>query len=70
MANKWHILRGSVEQEILFPTKEIYNDYIKRLKNKEEPYEIISEREEKDGSVIVIMRKRYNYNNFLYSHER
>ena len=67
MAWSWKILRAAVEQEILFPAEDIFNTYIKSLQRKNEPFEITSKVENKDGSLTVIMRKRYNPQNpFLY----
>lgn len=67
MGWSWRILRAAVEQEILFPTVDIFNTYIKGLQKRNEPFEITSKIENEDGSLTVIMRKRYNpHNPFLY----
>lgn len=70
MAYKWTILKAAVEQEILFPSIRDYEEYKKKLERKEEPYEVVSETPQKDNSIIVTMRKRYNYNAFLRSQKK
>ena len=65
MAWKWKIVQAAVEQEIAFPDKACFEEYIKGLDQKQEPYQIVSENLQDDGSVIVVMRKRYNNNLFL-----
>ena len=68
MAYNWRILRAAVEQEILFPSMYSYKEYIDSMKRKGMPYEVIGEHERLDGSVVVLMRKRYNpMNPFLES---
>ena len=49
MGNPWRILKAAVEQEILFPSENCYKDYLTKLDQKNEPYEI----------------KRYNNNLFF-----
>ena len=63
MAWSWRILRAAVEQEILFPNKKVFETYVEGLQKKKEPYEIVNEIEDDDGTVTVIMRKRYNPQN-------
>ena len=65
MGYNWKILRASVEQEILFPSKLSFKAYIDVLERKEEPYQIIKQTDNEDGTVTVIMRKRYNNNEFF-----
>lgn len=65
MAWSWRILRSAVEQEILFPSEKGYEAYLEQLIRKEEPFEIVDEQENEDGTMTVIMRKRYNNNKFL-----
>lgn len=66
MAYRWKILRSAVEQEILFPSKEIYEDYkVKYFVEKHLPFQIVDEKENEDGTYIVIMRKPYNFTEFL-----
>ena len=68
MAWSWKILRAAVEQEILFPSADIFDKYINGLQRKNEPFEISSKVENDDGSLTVIMRKRYNPQNpFLHA---
>ena len=67
MAWKWKIQRAAVEQEILFPTREIYDTYIDKLVHSQETFEIIKEEDNEDGSMSVVMRKRYNNNPFMHS---
>lgn len=67
MAWSWRILRAAVEQEILFPSKSVFNAYIEGLQKKNEPFEITNQTENADGTLTVIMRKRYNpHNQFLW----
>lgn len=65
MAYSWKILRASVEQEILFPSKLSFEAYIDMLEQKKEPYQIMKQTDNEDGTVTVTMRKRYNNNIFL-----
>lgn len=68
MAYSWQILRAAVEQEILFPSRKVYEEYISSMERKGMPYEVIGEHERLDGTVVVLMRKRYNpMNPFLES---
>lgn len=68
MGYKWQILRAAVEQEILFPNRKVYEAYIDELKRKRMPHEVLGKHERLDGSVVVLMRKRYNpINPFLES---
>ena len=68
MGYNWQILRAAVEQEILFPSRKAYNDYIDGLESKGMPFEVISADVRLDGTMVVIMRKRYNpQNKFLKS---
>lgn len=68
MSYNWQILRAAVEQEILFPSRSAYEAYIDGLNRKDMPYEVIGEHERMDGSMVVLMRKRYNPGNaFLRS---
>lgn len=67
MAWSWRILRAAVEQEILFPSRRVFDEYTNRLSRKGEPFEVLSEKENADGSLVVLMRKRYNPQNpFLW----
>ena len=36
MGNTWRILKAAVEQEILFPSKNCYKDYVQKLYQKQE----------------------------------
>ena len=54
-----------MEQEILFPSEKVYETYLSELVRKEEPFEIVTEQENEDGTMTVVMRKRYNNNEFL-----
>lgn len=66
MAYRWKILRGAVEQEILFPSEKDYEEYLERyFVAKDLPFEIVDEQENEDGTYTVIMRKPYNNNAFL-----
>lgn len=67
MAWSWKILRAAVEQEILFPNKNVFDTYIEGLRKKKEPFEVLNVIEDGDGTLTVIMRKRYNPQNpFLW----
>ena len=66
MAYRWKILRGAVEQEILFDSEKDYEEYLEKyFVAKELPFEIVDEQENEDGTYTVIMRKPYNNNKFL-----
>ena len=65
MSYTWRVLRSAVEQERLFPSKEAYKAYIKRLDEKGLTYEVLDERTTAAEEVIAIMRKPYNNNLFL-----
>ena len=67
MGYNWQILRAAVEQEIQFPSRKAYEDYIGSLKRKEMPYEVLGEHERLDGTMVVLMRKRYNPQNAFLS---
>lgn len=68
MSNVWKIMRAAVEQEILFPSRKAYNDYIDGLERKGMPFEVIAAEYSDNGTVLVLMRKRYNPQNaFLKS---
>lgn len=71
MAWGWTILRAAVEQEILFPSEEKYNGYIDGMTRKGEPFEVESVTHNDDGTLTVLMRKRYNpHNAFLRRGEK
>ena len=63
MAYSWKIMRAAVEQEIQFPSRKAYTDYTESLWHKGLPYEVLEEVDNPDGTVTVIMRKRYNPQN-------
>ncbi len=65
MSRSWRILRAAVEQEILFPSKEVFEGYIKKLTDRGEPFEVIGRGQNPDGTYTALMRKAYNYNAFL-----
>ena len=67
MAYGWSILRAAVEQEIAFPSREIFENYVNSLKKKGISHEIIFEQVNPDGTCIVKIRKPYNNNRFLPS---
>ena len=68
MSYNWKILRAAVEQEIQFPSRKAYEDYIAGLVRTGMPHEVLGEHERLDGTMIVLMRKRYNPQNaFLRS---
>ena len=63
MSNVWKIMRAAVEQEILFPSRKAYNDYIDGLERKGMPFEVLSANVSQHGTMLVIIRKRYNPQN-------
>ena len=67
MAYGWKIQKAAVEQVILFPLVLCLRAYVDGLCRKGEPYEIISKTTNEDGSITVVIRKRYNQNEFLGS---
>lgn len=68
MANVWKILRAAVEQEILFPSRKAYEAYIDGLQRKGMPFEVIGAEYSDNGTMVVLIRKRYNpQNEFLES---
>ena len=70
MAYNWKIQRAAVEQEILFPNMDSFDDCLKRLIQRNEPFQVLSAVQNEDGTVTVLMRKRYNPQNaFLWSPE-
>ena len=69
MSWSWRILRGAVEQEILFPSEACYAAYIEKLTAADEPFEVVEKTANEDGTVVALMRKRYNQNLFLPSGE-
>ena len=70
MAWNWKIQRAAVEQEILFPAKEVYDSYVGKLEKSGEPFEVVSKKQNQDGSITAVMRKRYNNNLFLRNDEK
>lgn len=67
MPYKWNILKAAVEQVVLFPSEQDMRDYFTRLARKGEPYEIVTKTANTDGTLTVVVRKRYNQAEFLYS---
>ena len=65
MAYRWKILRAAVEQEILFPSTLDFENYVDGMGRKGEPCEVFQKKENADGTVTAILRKRYNNNEFL-----
>ena len=70
MAWSWKIIRAAVEQEILFPSQSCFDSYIEGLKKKQEPFEVLDTTENVDGSMTVVMRKRYNPGNAFFGKEQ
>lgn len=67
MSYSWKILKSAVEQEILFPSEEVYENYL--AKYEKEPYEIVEETEREDGTYIAVIRKKYHDDLFLRRRE-
>ena len=66
MAYNWKVLRAAVLQEILFPSEDVFDTYIQSLDRKKFSYEVENKTKNADGTVTVLMRKRYNpHNAFL-----
>ena len=70
MAYSWKIEQAAVEQVIMFPSEYVYKAYLHELKRKEVPHEIIDFRNNDDGSIRAVIRKRYNQNDFMASSDR
>ena len=60
MARNWLILRAAVEQEILFPSQKALDDYVAKLEVENFPHQLIRSTVKEDGTVVALMRKRYN----------
>lgn len=69
MSWSWKIQKAAVEQEILFPSEKVYEDYLAKLIGREEPFEIVDETKNEDGTYTVVMRKKYNNNPFFRKEE-
>lgn len=69
MGYSWKILKAAVEQEILFLSEKVYEDYLAKLISKKEPFEVVDEQKNEDGTYTVVMRKRYNNNKFFQKEE-
>ena len=54
-----------MEQEILFPSEKVYEEYLAKFHRDEIPYELVDEQENEDGTYTVVMRKPYNNNPFF-----
>lgn len=67
MAYSWKIIKAAVEQVIQFPSEQSLRDYVTRLCNRHDTYEIVSKKQNEDGTLTVVMRKQYNNNEFLGS---
>lgn len=68
MGYNWQILRAAVEQEILFPSVKSYGDYIDSMERKGMPFQVLSSKVSDNGTVVALIRKRYNPGNaFLRS---
>ena len=67
MSYNWQILRAAVEQEILFPSPKAFRAYIDGMERKGMPFQVMKAMVNDDGTMTVIMRKRYNPTNaFLW----
>lgn len=60
MPRNWTIIRAAVEQEILFPSQKALDDYIAKLEADNFPHQLIHSTVQEDGTVVALMRKRYN----------
>ena len=60
----WSIRNAVVEEEIVFDSKAGFQNYLFNMTLREEPYTVVSEREEL-GQYVVVMRKRYGEYGFL-----
>ncbi|MEE1504107.1 MAG: hypothetical protein UGF89_07690 [Acutalibacteraceae bacterium] len=69
MNKSWKILKAAVEQEILFPNQEALNKYLTHLGNKGLAHELVTEHQNADGTISVVLRKRYNPGNEYFSVE-
>lgn len=69
MARDWHIVRAAVEQEILFPSRKSFDNYINDMTRKGQPFEVWDVKDNEDGTVSAFMRKRYNPQNAFLPRE-
>ncbi len=67
MGRQWRIMRAAVEQEILFPSRKVYEAYLLELDQKEVTYEVVRETVTSHDAIVVLMRKSYNFCEFLMS---
>lgn len=52
MSYSWKILKSAVEQEILFSSEEVYENYLAKYEKERKPYEIVEETERgKEGKI-------------------
>lgn len=65
MSWSWKIQKAAVEQEILFLSEDVYENYLAKLIAKEESFEIVNEKANEDGTYTVVMRKEYNNTPFF-----
>lgn len=64
--NNWKILRGAVEQEIIFNSEKDYDAYIEKISNSSyRHFQVVSKEVLENGTVFAVMRKNYNGNVFL-----
>ena len=69
MSYTWSIQKAAIEQQVLFPTERCFEAYIETLSRKEEPFEIVRKEPQTDGSLLIVIRKRYNNNEFFKAGE-
>lgn len=65
MAYKWKIIKAAVEQAVLFSSEEDLNNYVNNFHRE---IELVSKIKHRNGNMVAIIRKPYNYSNeFLAS---
>lgn len=65
MAYRWKIVRAAVEQEISFPSADVMAAYLDRVEDRGECCQILKQETLSDGSIIAVVRKNYNHNEFF-----
>lgn len=71
MNNKsYEIMRSAIEQELIFSTEEDYEFYLVKLEMAQEPFEIVEEINNEDGSCRVVIRKQHGNTIFFAKNEQ
>lgn len=65
MSRKWTILKAAVEQEISFPSEEVFKEYVARMNNGRSVLQVVEYNRQNNGSIIAVVRRSYNNNEFF-----